>query len=90
MGCGADIVIFDELLLFANHVLQIDDRPCLQLQVQQELHILTLQEVVLHDELEEVSIVLELDPVGVADGIADVADLRIVLVQILLHRLSLE
>ena len=39
---GADVVIFDELLLFANHVLEIDDCPCLQLQVQQELHILTL------------------------------------------------
>lgn len=34
LSCGANIVILDKLLLFTDHVLEIDDRPCLQLQVQ--------------------------------------------------------
>ena len=63
LSCGTNIVIFDKLLLFTDHVLEIDDRPCLQLQVQKELHILALQEIILHDKLEEVLVVLELDSV---------------------------
>ena len=85
MGRGPDIIVLDELLLLSNHILQIDDRAGLQLQVQQKLHVLRLQEVVLDDELEEVSIVLHLDSLRVADRVANVSNLGVILVKILLH-----
>ena len=85
MGRGPDIIVLDELLLLSNHILQIDDCAGLQLQVQQKLHVLRLQEVVLDDELEEVSIVLHLDSLRVADRVANVSNLSVILVKILLH-----
>jgi len=48
LGRGADVVVFNELLLFADHILQVDDGARLQLQVQEQLHVLRLKEVVLH------------------------------------------
>ena len=44
-----DVVVLNELLLLRDHVLQVDDGPRLQLQVQQQLHVLALEEVVLDD-----------------------------------------
>ena len=85
MGRGPDIIVLDELLLLSNHILQIDDRAGLQLQVQEKLHVLRLQEVVLDDELEEVSIVLHLDSLRVADRVTNVSNLGVILVKILLH-----
>ena len=85
MGRGPDIIVLDELLLLSNHILQIDDCAGLQLQVQEKLHVLRLQEVVLDDELEEVSIVLHLDSLRVADRVANVSNLSVILVKILLH-----
>ena len=37
---SSNVVFINELLLLSNHVLQILDRPGLQLQVEQQLHIL--------------------------------------------------
>ena len=85
MGRGPDIIVLDELLLLSNHILQIDDRAGLQLQVQEKLHVLRLKEVVLDDKLEEVSIVLHLDSLRVADRVANVSNLGVILVKILLH-----
>lgn len=44
-----NIIVINELLLLRYHVLQIYHCPGLQLQVQQQLHVLTLQEVILDD-----------------------------------------
>ena len=67
MSRGADIVILDELLLLADHILQVDDCASLELQVEQELHVLGLQEVVLDDKFQVVLVVLHLDPITVAN-----------------------
>ena len=87
-GVGTYIVVLDKLLLLGYHVLQVNYSACLQLQVQEQLHILTLKEVVLHHELQEVFVVLEFDPVC-ADGVSDVLDLLVVFIQVLFHALSL-
>jgi hypothetical protein len=60
----------------------------LQLQIKQELHILTLKEVVLNDKPKVVLDVVVLDPL--VDGVADVPDLLIVLVQAFFHGVTLE
>jgi len=58
LRCSSDVVILDELLLLANHILQVNDSAGLQLQVEEQLYVLRLQEIVLHHQLKEVLIVL--------------------------------
>ena len=72
------IVVFNELLLFSYHIFQIDDCPCLQLQIQKQLHVLTLQEVVLDDQLQVVLDVVILN--AGLDGVPDVSNLLIIIV----------
>ena len=84
------IIIFNELLLLADHILQVNNRSSLQLKVEKKLHVLRLQEVVLYHKLEEVLIVLHLDAPTVANRVSDRANLRVVLVEVLLHRLPLD
>ena len=84
------IIIFNELLLLADHILQVNNCSGLQLKVEKKLHVLRLQEVVLHHKLKEVLIVLHLDAPTVANRVSDRANLRVVLVEVLLHRLPLD
>ena len=72
------IVVFNELLLFSYHIFQIDDCSCLQLQIEQQLHVLTLKEVVLDDQLKVVFDVIILNP-GL-DGVPDISNLLIIIV----------
>jgi hypothetical protein len=83
----ADVVLFYELLLFGNHILEVNYCARLQLQVQQQLHVLALEEVVLNHELQEVAHVLVYD--ALVDRTPDRLDLLVVLIQLLLHRLPL-
>lgn len=83
-----NIVVVDELLLLRDHVLEVYHRPRLQLKIQEKLHVLTLQEVVLDDELEEVSDVLVLDTL--LDRVLDAPDVLIVFVQVIFHSLSFD
>ena len=83
-----DVIVVDELLLLRDHVLEVYHRPRLQLKIEEKLHILTLQEVVLDHEFEEVADVLVLDALD--DGVFDVPDVLVVLVQVVLHCLSFD
>lgn len=60
----------------------------MQLKIEEELHVLTLKEVVLNDKLKVVLDVVVLDPL--VDGVADVPDLLIVLVEAFFHGVTLE
>lgn len=81
-----NIIVIYELLLLRDHVLQVDHGAGLQLEVQEELHVLTLQEVVLDDQLKEISYVLVLN--SLLDGIFDFPYILVVLVQVVLHGLT--
>jgi hypothetical protein len=54
----ANVVVFNELLLLTNHVFQINNSSCLQLQIEQKLHVLRLQEIVLDYQLNVVFVIL--------------------------------
>ena len=49
-----NIIILNELLLLRDHVLQVNNSPRLKLQVEEQLHVLTLQEVVLYHKFQVV------------------------------------
>lgn len=49
---GAYVVFVNELLLLQNHCFLVLDCPRLKLQIQQQLHILRLQEVILYYQLQ--------------------------------------
>ena len=84
LSCCPDIIVFNELLLLADHIFQIDNGPSLELQVQEQLDVLTLKEVVLNNQLEEVFVILQFYARSV-DRLFDFSDLLVILVQILLH-----
>jgi len=85
LGRCSNIVILDELLLFADHILQVNYCAGLQLKIQQQLDILRLKEIIFHDELKIVFVVLHFDPVTIANGITNCSDLCVIFVQISLH-----
>jgi hypothetical protein len=78
-----NIIIFNELLLLRDHVLQVNNSPSLKLQIEQQLHVLTFQEVVLYHQFQVVLHVVVAD--ARLYGVSDVANLLVVRVQSLLH-----
>jgi hypothetical protein len=84
----ANIIILNELLLLAYHILQVNDSSSLQLQIKEQLDVLRLKEVVLDHQLNVVFVVLVNNSVARAELISHTSDFGVEAVQGLLHILT--
>jgi hypothetical protein len=67
-----------------NHVFQIDNRPGLQLQIEEQLNILGFQEIIFDDKFEEIFRVGQHNAFGL-DAFPEGANLLVVFVKGTLH-----